>query len=380
MHKVLHMLNYLGNGGTEKYIYSLGKILHGNKCEFFTAYSEDGPGKSLFEELGINLLPLQMNSPFDIKAAIQLKKMCKRLSIDIVHTHFLRENYIAIMSKILGNNVRIINTRHMLIENTKCVALANRMFTKCNYKVIAVSGHVRDSLIKEGIKEDSISMIHHGVDADEWSTPIKSSFRKNMGIANDEILITSVSRCSPEKGHSFMIEVIKYFRDNKKIYCPTDVKYRFILAGVGPTLGELKEKAKEYDLEDSIIFAGHVDNVKEMLRSSDVFIAHSKSEAFGIAILEAMASGLPVITTNSGGTAEIVNEAHGNGIIVDYGNIQKYAESLALLVNNRELRKQYAENGLATIRNHFSLEKTANETYNLYVANEKSREGDGNDR
>lgn len=392
MHKVLHMLNYLGNGGSEKYIYSLAKRLHGKTCEFYIAYSEDGPGRSSFEELGIKLLPLRMGSPFDMKAAFQLKKLCKALSIDTVHTHFLRENFIGAISKVVGNKVRLINTRHMLLDNTKQVALANRIFTKFNYRIIAVSRHVQDSLIKEGIKKDKIAMIYNGVDPDEWNdsgelqaagksgdsgereTPEKNSFRKSMGISDDELVITSVSRFSPEKGHDFIIEVIKYLHENLAGYFPSGIKCRYILAADGPVLGEIKEKAREYGLENRIIFPGYIGNVKEMLKASDIFIAHSKSEAFGIAILEAMASGLPVITTNSGGTAEIVNEEHDDGILVDYGNIQKYAEGIALLAGNEQLRRQYAQNGLSVVRKYFSLDKTAVETYNLYVTNAQKQE------
>ena len=369
MHKVLHMLNYLGNGGTEKYIYSLAKKLHGKTCEFYIAYSQDGPGRGAFEELGVSLLPLRMDSPFDIKAALRLKKICQDLAIETVHTHFLRENYIGALSKMAGNNIRLINTRHMLLENSKQVVLANRIFTSFNYRIIAVSRHVQDSLISEGIREDRISMIHNGVDPDEWGDcgqPIESSFRKSLGIDSNELVITSDSRFSPEKGHDFIIEVIRYFNDNLQNYSLSEKKCRFILAADGPLLGEIKEKAKKYSLESSIIFTGYVNNVRELLKNSDIFIAHSKSEAFGIAILEAMASGLPVITTASGGTAEIVNKEHGNGILVDFGDIKGYADSIALLASNEPLRRQYAQNGLSAVRDHFSLDKTACETYNLY--------------
>jgi glycosyltransferase involved in cell wall biosynthesis len=313
------------------------------------------------------------------KSRCPLREICRRLSIETVHTHFLRENYIGAISKIIGNDVRLINTRHMLFDNSRRVAFANRIFTRFNYRIIAVSRHVQDSLIREGIRKDRIAMIYNGIDPDEWSNhgkssntgedgssdirssickddgsggweqPVESSFRKNHGIEDDELLITSVSRFSPEKGHGFIIEVIRYFNENLQKYCQPNVKYRFILAGDGPLLGDIKEKAKEYGLECSIVFTGYTDNVKELLNSSDIFIAHSESEAFGIAILEAMASGLPVITTACGGTAEIVNEDFGNGLLADFGDIKGYADNIALLVK-RSLRRKYAENGQSVVR------------------------------
>ncbi|HPV01108.1 MAG TPA: glycosyltransferase [Clostridiales bacterium] len=377
MLKVLHLLNYLGNGGSEKYIFSLAKKLHGKSCRFYIAYSEDGPGRSMFEELGIDLIPLKMNSPFDLKAALQLKKLCRQLSIDVIHTHFLRENYISVLSRIAGNRVGIINTRHMLFENSWPVVLTNRFFTMFNSRIIAVSLHVMERLIMEGISKNRIALIYNGVDTTEWDCSVSSSFRKEAGIPEEDMLITSVSRFSPEKGHDFIIDVIGYMKDNRSVLGLAGKKYRFVLAGSGPLHGAIIEKAKARGLQDDIIFPGYVENVRELLKDSDIFIAHSQNEALGIAILEAMAAGLPVITTDSGGTAEIVDGSGQNGILVRYGDVQGYAEGIALLINDIHLRRKYADNGLKVVRERFSLDKTAAETYNLY---ELSRKGEKDDR
>jgi glycosyltransferase involved in cell wall biosynthesis len=377
MLRVLHLLNYLGGGGSEKYIYSLAKKLHGTSCEFHIAYSDDGPGRAMFEELGINTTQLRMRCPFDVKAALQLKKLCRQLSIDVIHTHFLRENYVSILSKMAGNRVGIINTRHMLFENSRLVVLFNRVFTRCNSRIIAVSRHVRDRLIKEGINENRIAMIYNGVDPDEWTYPSPNAFRKDAGISDKDMLITSVSRFSPEKGHDFIIDVIGYMRKNRSALGLTGRKYKFVLAGVGPLHEAVIEKAKAGGLQDDIIFPGYVNNVRELLKDSDIFIAHSKNEALGIAILEAMSAGLPVITTDSGGTSEIISNSGQNGILVEFGDVQRYAEGLALLINDSQLRRRYSDNGMKIIRERFSLEKTVAETYNLY---ELSRKGAKDDR
>ena len=117
-----------------------------------------------------------------------------------------------------GNRVGIINTRHMLFENSRLVVLFNRVFTRCNSRIIAVSRHVRDRLIKEGINENRIAMIYNGVDPDEWTYPSPNAFRKDAGISDKDMLITSVSRFSPEKGHDFIIDVIGYMRKNRSAW------------------------------------------------------------------------------------------------------------------------------------------------------------------
>ncbi len=411
MIKVLHLINYLGAGGTEKYIYSLAEKLHNKSCKFCVAYSIEGNGKKSFEEADIDLFRLQMKSPFDMGAARKLKKLCRQHSIDVIHTHFLRENYIAILSKIMGNRVKIINTRHMLLENSKAVIAANRFFTKYNDSIIAVSTRVKEQLLKEGIRPAMIKLIYNGIDPEQWNSPIAPTFRKDSGISEDEIVITSVARFSPEKGHDFLLDGIRTFKDmlgnedslategtlkgkDSPVAEDTSVSkttltgenslatadspgngftasgFRFVLVGDGELHEQIVEKAKALGLQNDIVFTGYQDDIRNILKSSDLFISHSSSEAFGISILEAMAAGLPVIATDSGGTAEIVNGRRKSGIIITYGDKEALATSIIQLMQNRELADEYIESGYKIVREHFNLDKTSEETYNLYVLDE----------
>jgi len=376
MTNVLHLINYLGSGGTEKYILSLAEKLHNKSCRFYTAYSEEGSGRKLFEKAGVELFRLRMRNPADIHAAMQLKALCAKLSVDVIHTHFLRENYIAILSKILGNRVKIINTRHMLFENSKSVILTNRLLTGFNDSIIAVSGKVREQLLREGISPDKIKLIYNGVDPQEWSSPCTATFRRKHGISEDEIVITSVARFSPEKGHDFYLDAIRHFKD---VIAGRDVtygsgasqmKFRFVLAGDGELLNPMKEKAKRLGLSEDTLFPGYVPDVRDLLKSSDLFVSHSSCEALGISILEAMAAGLPVISTDSGGTREIINGIPETGIeagiLIEYGDKSAMADSLIRLIESRELREKYINNGWRIIREQFNLDKTSQETYNLY--------------
>lgn len=366
MINVLHLINYLGGGGSEIYIYTLAKKLHNNQCKFYVAYSEEGKGLKLFEGLGIKTIKIQMNSPFDIKAAKELKKICEEFSIDVIHTHFLRENYISILSKLLGNKVRVINTRHMLDKNSKSVIFMNKIFTRFNDSIIAVSSSVKDQMIyDEGLNPDKIKLIYTGIDLEEWNKPQPLIFRYEYKIPKEEVLITTIARFSREKGHEFLIDSIKYFK-NYLITRNFNFNYKFVLVGEGELLNDIIDKAKDLQVYDDIIFTGYRRDIVNILKSSDIFILSSNNEAFGLSILEAMAAGLPVITTDSGGTREIINKDYNNGIIIDYGESQKLSEALVTLIENKKLKEQYITNGYTVLNEHFNVEKTIEKTYNLY--------------
>ena len=308
-----------------------------------------------------------MNSPYDFKAAKSLATICKEHSIDVVHTHFLRENYISILSKIFGNKSLLINTRHMLIENSKGIIFANKFMTQFNHKIIAVSKAVESLLLKEAIDPNKIQLIYTGIGLNNWKDNKDNLFRKEFNIQDDTTLITSVARFSEEKGHFFLLKSISLFNQLLKTNNPENIK--FVLVGDGVLFERSKDLAEKLGISQNIIFTGYRNDISNILNSSDIFVSHSKSEAFGISILEAMACRLPIITTDGGGTKEIIDSKGEYGILVDYDDENQLAEALLKLVDNKDLREQYQENGMNLLIHKFSLDKTANETYNLYSSN-----------
>lgn len=366
MLNILHLIHYLSGGGTESYIYSLAKKLHNNKCKFYIAYSRPGPGLLLFKDMEIDAIQLDMNSPYDFKAIKDLKNLCEKLSIDVIHTHFLRENYISVFSKIIGNKAAIINTSHVLYQNKKSVMFTNRFITMHNNKIIAVSNAVKEHLIKEGISSNKIQVIYNGIDMDYWSMKREFGIRKEFSIDNDDFVIASVARFSDEKGHHFLLETIALLKeliDTKKLKYP---KVKFLLVGDGELLCQCKDLAINLGINEDVIFTGHRTDIKSILRNCDLFVCHSKSEALGISILEALACGLPVIATDSGGTNEVINNNTDCGILVNYGDKEGFARAIMKLMMDKALYEKYKENGYNILKEKFNLDKTVEETYTLY--------------
>lgn len=366
MLKVLHLLYFTGTGGTESYISSLIKKMHKDKCEFYIAYSKAGPGHSLFKDMNVQLIQMDMNSPYDLKAANRLSKLCKELSIDVIHTHFLRENYISVFSKLFGNRVPIINTSHMLYENSKTVIAINKILSKYNSKTIAVSNAVRNHLISEGIDPNKIQVIYNGIDIDYWEGEKEYGIRKEYDIADDAFLIGSVSRFSQEKGHVFFLEAIAYLKNLIKTKNLSVPQIKYILVGRGKLLDHCKSLAADLGIADDIVFTGYRTDIKRILKNCNLFVSHSKSEALGISILEAMACGLPVIATDSGGTKEIIGKDNDCGLLVDYDDKEGLATAIIKLIQDKELYIKYQNKAKNLLIEKFNLDNTANQTYTIY--------------
>lgn len=365
MLNIVHMFNYLGHAGTEMSVYNTINEIK-DKANIIIIYSKDGPGRKLFEDINIPLIQIEMTRTFDIKAANRLKEICLENKVDVVHTHFLREHSIAVLSKYLGNKVKIINTRHMLLENKKSVIYINKLLSTKTDSIIAVSKAVEEKLVSEGIPREKIAYIPNGIDLDKWQSPSQEDIRKKYNIDKDTIVITSIARFRWEKGHKFFIDSIKkYFEliESEKI----NKKVVFLLVGDGALLESITEYAAELKIKDHLIFTGFKDNVMDYLKASDCFICHSQYEAFGISILEAMACKLAVISTDSGGTREIIDENLNNGILIPYGDTQKLAEEMLRLTIDDELRNLLGQNGYKSIANKYDLKNLAEETLKIYL-------------
>lgn len=367
MINVLHLINYPGKGGAERYILSLIEKLNNKGCRFYIAYSEKGPMIKQARDMGVKTFNIPMKNPYDLKAAVRLKALCRELHIDVVHTHFLRENYVSIFSKLIGNRVVLINTNHLLNDKSVSVKRVNKLLTCWDDRIIAVSNAVKDRLVSEGVNPFIIQVIHNGVDMRYWKGRPGFNIRKELGIEKEDFVVTSVARFSHEKGHIFLMEVIKEF---KKIISSEDVKMpvriKFVLVGEGEMFDECKTLSKIFGIYEDIVFTGFRSDVKSILLESDLYISHSESEALGLPILEALAVGLPVVATNAGGPSEIINEQNRCGIIVDYGDVEGFAKAIIKLATNEEFYTMCKANTTSTILDKFNLDNTVWETYNLY--------------
>lgn len=384
MLKVLYLINHAGKAGTEAYVRSLkdklstkpdneappllkeferqaGKAEKNEGIIPYLGYNESGLLSKHFEEEGIPTFRFKMRHPFDIIASWKLAKFCKKEKIDIIHAQYLRENYIALFSRLFNPAVKVVYTNHFILKNNIILKICNFFLSRLQAGVIAVCTPGKEMMQKNLVDGRKITIIFNGVDPSFWGDCKESTIRAEFGIGEDEIVLLCGSRFAYDKGHEYLINAIYELKKMKG-----DLKFKFLLANDGPFLNARKEQAKKLGLEDCIIFTGPRKDIKNLYKGSDIYVNSSWHEALSFAIIEAMASGLPVIATRMGGNPDIINEEYNNGILVEYDDEKELAQAMLMLMKDKSLRNRLVENGHQAIKDKFNLDIMSLRTYNFY--------------
>jgi glycosyltransferase involved in cell wall biosynthesis len=368
MINVLYLINHAGKAGTEAYIKSLVDKLSVKPEAAVTdgirpllGYNEDGLLSKQLKDAGISVFKVKMRHPFDIIAAFKLAAYCRKMNVDIIHSQYLRENYIALFSRFFNPHVKVIYTNHFILNNNIILRVCNFFLSRLQAGIIAVCNPGRKMMEKNLVDPEKITVIFNGVDPMYWGTREVSTLKTEFGIKDNEIVLLCGSRFAYDKGHEYLVKAIA---ELKKI--AEGRGFKFLLANDGPFLEARKQQVKEIGIEDVVIFTGQRKDIKNLYDGSDIYVNSSWHEALSFAIIEAMADGLPVVATRMGGNTDIIDDEYKNGILVEYGNEKELADVLLKLIENEELRAEIIANGHRAIQEKFNLDIMALKTYNLY--------------
>lgn len=358
--KVLYLINHAGKAGTEKYVYNLVKTYNGDNTECHFAYSEPGLLLEQMQELGIPCFQFTMKHPFDLHAAKQLADYCRKNQIDVIHTQYPRENYIAILSKLYYKEPRVVYTCHLTLQNNFVWRMTNRLFTKYNHRIISVCNKGKELLIGNGVKADKIVVVFNGIVPNE-TVEKNAHKRAEFGIDADTFVITTLARYHIAKG-------LDYFTDSvNELKKMTDKKFVVLYVGDGELFDEVKTQIETLGLTNEIKQLGFRKDSQEILAMSDLYVNSAKCfEALSFAIVEALGHALPIVATDVGGNSDIVNNETNCGILVNYGDTTAMAEAIKTMIEDEDAYKTFSENARKAALTRFNLDELLKETYQYY--------------
>jgi glycosyltransferase involved in cell wall biosynthesis len=293
--KVLHVITGLDAGGAEL---QLAMILRHTRHEsdVVTLYNP-GPVAEQIQAQGTTVRDIGMQSNTELPALLRLHKLIKDGHYDVVHTHLYRTQIYARPAARLAGTPVVLTTEHSIGEThierrkmtrgVRALYLTSELFSDAT---IAVSDIVKDRLVRWGVRAGKITVIPNGVDTDElgFDAAARDRVREQFGLSPDTYVIGALGRLDPNKRVDLTMEAAAPMLGER---C------KILVIGRGEDQARLEAAAERIGVTEHVIFGGYQKDTTAMLAAFDLYVAASLQETFGLSVLEALASGLPVLYT-----------------------------------------------------------------------------------
>ncbi|HXJ79334.1 MAG TPA: glycosyltransferase [Candidatus Methylomirabilis sp.] len=312
MSTVLHTESSPGLGGQEIRTLREARWTAARGWRVILAGRPDGLLVERARQLGIEAVALPMKAAWDVRAMTHLLRLIRRERVDIVHTHSSVDAWLAGMAARAGR-VPVVRTRHVSIAIRRGF---NPVYTWLADRVITSGEAIRRLVVTAGAPADRVVAIPAGVDLAEFPYRQRSeTVARDLGVSPP--VIGSVAMFRGSKGHADLIEAFALVRRRNP-------GARLLLVGDGIRRAWVEGLVREASLEDAVVFTGFRKDVAALLGVMDCFVlASTRTEGVPQSLLQAFATGVPVVATNVGGVPEIVIDG-ATGVLVRTG-----AEDLA---------------------------------------------------
>ena len=293
-----------------------------------------------FHEVFLEDYPLFQYQPYVLALSSKLAEVVEKHKLDIVHVHYaIPHAYAAYMAKKMleqkGIQLPIVTTLHgtdiTLVGSHPVYKTAVEFSINNSDVVTSVSDSLRRDTLRLFNIDKEIEVIHNFIDFNKQKEVADKQINRENLASSDERIITHISNFRPVKR---VTDVIQIFYEIQKV-----LPAKLLMVGDGPDREKTELLAKELNIKDQILFLGKSVEIKEILCVSDLFLLPSETESFGLAALEAMSAKTPVISSNTGGLAE-VNINGETGFLSDVGDISEMANnSIFILEDDSRLKK-----------------------------------------
>lgn len=358
--RVLHLITELEPGGAENLLLNICRGLDKEKFNLIVGYIS-GPGTQAteFRRAGVRLVDLSRRGKIDPLLLFKLFFLMRKEKIQIVHTHLVHASIVGRIAAKLAGVKSIVTTRHYgyYHKEKSLIDWIERKTAVYNSSFIAISKAVKEYMNNRKIyKPEKITVIYNAVDLSLFDSEAPVIISRN----NNDFLIGSVGQLHPSKGYDTLLksmpQVIKEFPSVK-----------LIIIGDGIQKEYLERLCSDLGISQQVTFLGRKTSaeVSGFLKNIDLFVLASNWEGFGLALIEAMSAGKPVVAAKVGGIPEIVEDGEC-GFLVPPGDPQTLAEKVIYLLKNRELSTEMGMEGRKRVETLFSLDNMIIKLERLY--------------
>lgn len=349
MIRIVHVALQLETGGLERLLVEFARLA--DRTRFSLAFVSLGSGGPIADEIGALGWPVTvLGAPPGVRLSLvgRLASLFREHRADVVHSHNTKPLLYAAPAAKLAGVQALIHSRHG--QRHGAAARHDFLFKMASRSVdrmVCVSSEAAARCRAEGLRASSIRTIWNGIDLEKFACAEK----RGRGAV-------FVGRLTPEKSVGTLLHATQ-------LALRQDRDFTLRIAGAGVCDAELKALANELGLAQHVEFVGETREVPALLRSAEMFVLPSRTEGLSLAILEAMASGLPVIATNVGGNPEAVVDGH-TGMLVPPGDAQALAAAMLRVRGDTQLAQQMSTAARRRVETHFSVKSMVAKYEALY--------------
>jgi glycosyltransferase involved in cell wall biosynthesis len=374
MKKILYFITQSEFGGAQRYVFDLANSLK-NDFQIAVAMGDGENNGKLAKILDKNSIKyftipnLKRNiTPVnDLLAFFEIIKLINNYQPDIIHLNSSKISILGSLATLLvsRSRIRLIYTVHGWVFNEPLPTwqrwfykFTEKFTARLKDKIICVSEYDRQTAIKYKIApSEKLITIHNGLAPIDFYPREKA--REILHLPNTNLLVGSLGNLYKTKGYEYLIEAANILISDYHL------PLTFIIIGEGAERKNLENLIKKYNLENKFILAGQIDEAAKLLPAFNFYVCSSVKEGLPYSILEAMSTGLPIVTTKVGGVSEMI-EHDKTGLLVKPASALKLAENIKILIQQPVYVKDFGRQAQAEVKSKFSLEKMVEETKRIY--------------
>ena len=351
--RVVQVVLSLRPGGTERLVIELIRRTRGACQSIVCCLDDEGEWAAELIGDGVPVVALARQPGFRPSLGWRIASVIRAHGpMVVLHCHqYTPFVYGAVAAALTGAG--LVFTEHGRLSDARPSLkrrLVNPLLGRVRGAMFAVSDHLREHMLAEGLPARRVSVIRNGVDPGIEPTPeLRCAARATLDLPGAAFVIGTAARLDPVKDLGTLLAAFDGLRR-------VQPAARLVIFGDGPDRDALRRQTATLGLGDCVTFAGHRPDVRALLPACDVFANSSISEGISLTILEAMAAGLPVVATAVGGTPEVVTDAR-TGLLVPARDPTRLCGALTELAMDTGRRKAFGTAGRRRVLQHFTIDR-----------------------
>ncbi|MCH7472072.1 N-acetyl-alpha-D-glucosaminyl L-malate synthase BshA [bacterium] len=317
-----------------------------------------------FHEVNTFSYALFRHEPYTLALAAKMAEVAETFELDLLHVHYAVPHAIAahLAQEMLGGAVKVVTTLHgtdiTLVGSDPSLYTITRFAINKSDAVTAVSQWLKSETEREFSPELPVRVVRNFIDPRHFKPGLAGDWPGSHVCSGDEPSLIHVSNFRPVKRAPEAVEIFALVL--KHCDC------QLLMVGDGPDLHRAVTRAKELGVKDRVCFLGNREDVAYLLAASEIALMPSESESFGLAALEAMASGCAVVASNIGGLPELVRDGQ-DGYLCELGGVEEMARHVVELLEDRAKLKAMQDAARRHAAGNFSIEEIVQEYLDVYA-------------